>query len=192
LGLIKMIDLDSAKEYAVDVVRGSTFFVKYNDREYSVRVDAIKYSPSKTVTLKVQPRYELFEVGSGKELTLLLDSDDTADLKIKVIDVSKNVHASLVFQRLTPFSARYLGPKPEPRSARRPEQRATAPTEYTPEMESGTQLEPVYEEGEEFPYFSLVVKILGGAVAILVILLLIYVLLSKKEKGPIIQEGSNE
>ncbi len=186
VGFVMILDLDTQKEHAVELIRGSTLFLKYNDREYSARVEQLTYVPQK-LTLKLQPRYNLLTLESGHSSEVLLDADSITDVKIALTGVTRNVRAKVTFTRLTPFSPRYLGPKPTPRAARRP-QLPEQPRLTEPALEEGTTIvEDTYkiQKARRFMTFSLLTKVLAGAIAILVILLVAYVLLRRRGSEPV-------
>lgn len=177
VGFALLLNFDTNDTYVVELVRGSVIFATYNDREYSLRVDAI--SPTTGLTLRILPRYAVHNVRLGGSAELFFDHDALADVKVTMLDVTRSLRSTVRFKRLTPFSSRYLGPRPDVRRAR---VTPVAPVERLPLLPLGEQPAPTVEEDfttAERDTFGLLVRVLAGAIIVLIVVIIVYVVLRR-------------
>ena len=168
-GFVTYFNFDNDKSYIVTANKGATFFAKYNDNQYSMRIEKLEFFPMPKVAIKILPRYQSIVLKDGGKSKVFFDSDDVEDIEIRAVEINKNMKAVLTFNRLTQFSNRYLGPKQEPPKAKTPVVKSpqTQPVQELPQS-------TVSDEDLD-PRFIILTKALAGSIILLIFSVVFYI-----------------
>ncbi len=179
VGFVMYLNFDKEQTYAMTVGRSATFFAKYNDRDYSIRVERLQYFPAPQVSIKILPRYQGLKLQPLGRQEIFLDEDTIADIEVKVLDISKNLKATLVFTRLTPFPSRYLGPRREVPYVRPPAPRLE---EQISQPSFSEQPLPASREEilQQKDTFYILTRVLAGVLILFIVTIILYALVRRK------------
>lgn len=166
-GFITYFNFDKDETYIVTAKQGATFFAKYNDNQYSMRIEKLEFFPMPKATIKILPRYQSIVIKDGGKSKVFFDSDDIEDIEIKAVEINKDMKAVLVFNRLTQYSNRYFRPELP---------KARIPVAKSPQTQPVQELpQDTIPDEEVDPTFILLTRMLAGSIMLLLFSVVVYI-----------------